>query len=110
MNWKELTTLSELDELEALSNKKAVMFFKHSTRCSISSSALSRLERGWKETYEDQVEVVYLDLIRYRSISNELASRFGVVHQSPQMLVVKNGKCVYNASHMAVNWRGYFSE
>ena len=80
---------------------KLVAVFKHSTRCSISSAALNRMEQKW--TYDDQdVIAFYLDLISHREVSNEIAQRYQVYHESPQLLLIKDGKCVYDSSHMAI--------
>jgi bacillithiol system protein YtxJ len=102
MNWNELTEESQLDELKKLSNEQAVLIFKHSTRCSISASALDRMERKWEK--EVNIKPYYLDLIRYRPISNRIQDEFTVEHQSPQILLIKNGKCIYNASHIEINF------
>jgi bacillithiol system protein YtxJ len=66
--------------------------------------ALNRLENSWQFT-DDQIVPVYLDLIAYRSISNELADRLHVMHQSPQVLLVKDGHCTYHASHNQIDTR-----
>lgn len=96
MNWIPLTTEAQLDEIVQLSNTKPTLIFKHSTRCSISSTALSRLERAWDA---DESPAYYLDLITYRPISGAIAEKFAVEHQSPQVLVIKQGKCTYSATH-----------
>ena len=98
INWVRLTEISQINDLISSSVDKPVLFFKHSTRCSISAMALNRLENNW-DIPVDEIETVYLDLIRYRDLSNELASRFEVMHQSPQLILVKNGKAIYNSSH-----------
>ncbi len=96
MQWIPLNTESQLEELVSLSNSKPVVIFKHSTRCSISSTALSRLERAWNA---DETPAYYLDLIAYRPISAAIAEKFGIEHQSPQVLVIKEGVCIYSATH-----------
>lgn len=96
MNWIPLTTEAQLDEIVQLSNTKPTLIFKHSTRCSISSTALSRLERAWDA---EETPAYYLDLITYRPISATIAEKFVVEHQSPQVLVIKQGKCTYSATH-----------
>lgn len=96
MNWIPLTTEAQLDEIVQLSDTKPTLIFKHSTRCSISSTALSRLERAWDA---DESPAYYLDLITYRPISGAIAEKFAVEHQSPQVLVIKQGKCTYSATH-----------
>lgn len=103
MNWNKLETEEGLDQLIELSNQQAVMIFKHSTRCSISSMALSRLERSWTEENSAKVTPYYLDLIANRSVSNKIAETLHVMHESPQVIVLKGGRSVYNASHMSIN-------
>ena len=105
MNWHQLTTDTTLQELIKLSETKKVLIFKHSTRCSISAMALSRIERDWATGENASIEPYYLDLIKYRSLSNEIAQKFGVQHESPQILLIENGKCVYDASHNAISYR-----
>jgi len=92
MNWNYLNDISQLDKLKELSNTTPVLLFKHSTRCSISSMAKSRLERDWDENSE--IKPYYLDLIQFREISDEIAAKFNVVHQSPQALLIKNEECI----------------
>ena len=98
-NWTDLTTVAQLDEAVVLSNSKTVVLFKHSTRCSISASVLNKFE---KQISED-VQVFYLDLIAYREVSNAIAEKFAVEHQSPQALVLRNGKVIANDSHYGIN-------
>ena len=76
------------------------MVFKHSTRCSISIMVLNRFEREWNNT---SVNSYFLDLLNYRDVSNQIATIFEVEHQSPQVLLIKNGTCVYHASHNAID-------
>ena len=103
VNWIPLTDLSQLDEIVTLSNEKPVVIFKHSTRCSVSRFALKQFESEYDLT--DCVDAYFLDLLEYRVISNEIASRFGVYHQSPQLLLIKEGKSVYDVSHSDINAR-----
>ena len=99
MNWIPLNQEAQLDEIIVNSNTIPQVIFKHSTRCSISSMAKNRLDR--KEAPEG-IKFYYLDLIKYRSLSNKIAADFGVSHQSPQVLVINNGKCIYNESHSGI--------
>ena len=101
INWNELTDLIQLDEIIAISNEKPVAIFKHSTRCSISRMALKQFENEFNSS--DKVTPYFLDLIEYRAISNEIANRFGVTHQSPQLILIKEGKAVYNVSHSDID-------
>ncbi len=103
MNWKTLNSQAQLAEINELSKSKAVLILKHSTRCSISSAALSRLERNWKEENETVIEPFYLDLLAHRDISNAIASHYHVEHESPQALLIKEGKCVFSQTHMGIN-------
>lgn len=96
MNWTELTDEAQLDTIKQESNTQPVVIFKHSTRCSISSMAKMRLER---EKAPDAIKFYYLDLIRYRNISNKIAEVFSVHHESPQVLMIKDGECTYDESH-----------
>ncbi len=100
MNWEQLTDLQQLEQLKKASFEAPVLFFKHSTRCSISKMALSRFERELNNT---TVNFYFLDLLNYRNVSNQIAILFGVEHQSPQVLLIKNGACVYHASHNAID-------
>lgn len=101
MQWNNLETISQLDELVALSQDEAVVIFKHSTRCSISRMALKQFESEFD--FADRVQPYFLDLIAFREVSNEIAARFGVVHQSPQLILIKEGKAVYDVSHSDID-------
>jgi bacillithiol system protein YtxJ len=101
INWTSLTNLKQLDEIVLLSNKKPVAIFKHSTRCSISRFALKQFENEFDSA--DATDTYFLDLIEHRDVSNEIASRFQVVHQSPQLLLIKNGQSVYDVSHSDID-------
>lgn len=101
INWIPLTDLSQLNTIIELSNEKPIAIFKHSTRCSISRFALKQFENEF--ALESRVDAYFLDLIEYRDVSNEIASRFQVVHQSPQLLLIKNGKSVYDVSHSDID-------
>ncbi len=105
MKWNNITSIDQLDEIMNVSNNGKVMIFKHSTRCSISSSALNRMERNWSNDVDDlKTKPFYLDLIAYRNISNEIAQKWSIEHQSPQVLIIENGKCIYNESHMGIDY------
>tara|TARA_R110002012_G_scaffold322096_1_gene555361 strand:- start:49684 stop:50079 length:396 start_codon:yes stop_codon:yes gene_type:complete len=100
--WIALTSLDQLEELGKKSNGKPQFIFKHSTTCGISRMVMNT----FKQTYDiskDQADLYYLDLHSYREVSNEVARKFQVIHQSPQLLVIKNGTAVAHASHGAIN-------
>lgn len=106
MKWTALTNEAQLDAIDALSATRPVLIFKHSTRCSISSAALHRLESAWS-TDDDRLGALYhLDLIRFRGLSNAIADRYGVQHESPQALVIRDGRCVHHSSHFGITYAG----
>lgn len=105
MNWKNLTEVSTLDTIESNSFKQPILIYKHSTRCSVSSMVLNRLERSWNSDEMQHGGIYFLDLIAHRDISSAAAEKFGVWHESPQVLVISSGKCSYNASHMGISYR-----
>ena len=100
--WIALTTENQLREAINLSSEKPVLFFKHSTRCSISSMALSRFEENWKNETEI-CSIYFLDLIAFRSLSNLVAELTHVEHQSPQVIVLSNNEVIYSASHSEID-------
>lgn len=102
VGWRMLTDLGQLNELIELSHQQPVLIFKHSTRCSISRFALKNFENEYVFKAEE-LQPYFLDLLENRNISNEIAIRFGVQHQSPQILLIKDGKCVYHESHDGIN-------
>lgn len=100
MNWTPLTDEQQLETIKEESKSQPVVIFKHSTRCSISSMAKNRLDR---EDAPAGVRFYYLDLIAYRALSNKIAEVFQVHHESPQVLLIKNGECTYDESHNGIN-------
>ncbi|MCS6795954.1 MAG: bacillithiol system redox-active protein YtxJ [Raineya sp.] len=101
MNWIKLENLAQLAEIK---QKPLAIIFKHSTRCSISSAALDKLQRNWKQDEMQDVAVYFLDLLRFREISNQIAGEFGVEHQSPQVIVLQSGKVIYHNSHFGIDY------
>lgn len=99
MNWIPLTTEQQLAEIREASAEKPVVIFKHSTRCSISAVAKSRLERA---AAPEEISFYYLDLIKFRDISNRIAADFEIPHESPQVLLIRNGECIYDESHSGI--------
>jgi bacillithiol system protein YtxJ len=104
MNW---LVVSGEDQLKAILNSSfepevaCVIIFKHSPRCSISVVAKDRLERKWQ--LSDKIyPVYYIDVLSQRGLSQLVASEYDVVHESPQILLIRNGKCVYSASHTEI--------
>lgn len=100
MNWIMLTNEAQLQELVNRSYSTPQVIFKHSTRCGTSSMVLSRLERS---AVPQGMDFYFLDLLRHRDISNRIAEQFSVHHESPQVLLISNGECTYDESHMAIS-------
>jgi len=105
MFWNQLSTETQLADIIKTSAIQPVLLFKHSTRCSISSAALDRVERKWNDSVDTaKVQPWYLDLIAHRDISDKIASIFHVEHQSPQVLLIVDGKCVFTSTHYEINY------
>lgn len=105
MKWEEITSLEQLEKIKKSSENQPIIIYKHSTRCGISSMAIDRLERAWKDEEMQSVQTYFLNLISYREISQAIADTFGVRHESPQVLLIKDGKCTFHASHMAISYQ-----
>ena len=100
MHWNHLTDEEQLSHIIEKSKEKPQVIFKHSNRCSISSVALQRLQRA---NQSGEIDFYFLDLIRYRSVSNKISEVFKVHHESPQVLLIKNGKCIFHESHLSID-------
>ena len=99
MNWIALTSEDQLAQIRQRSTERPQVIFKHSVRCGISALAKSRLE---KSQPSGDIDFYYLDLINYRNLSRKVAEEFNVYHESPQVLIIKNGQCIYDESHMGI--------
>jgi bacillithiol system protein YtxJ len=102
--WKNIEYIQMLDELVSLTQENAVLIFKHSTRCSISMMALTRFESEWDQDIRN-CDLYFLDLIAHRDISNKIEEITGVVHQSPQVIVLRKGEVLYEESHNSISAR-----
>jgi bacillithiol system protein YtxJ len=100
MKWIALNSEAQLEEIKEQSHTRPVVIFKHSTRCSISSMAKSRLERA---EAPESIDFYYLDLLSYRPVSAKVAEVFSVHHESPQLLLIKNGECTYEETHNGIS-------
>ena len=100
MHWIHLTDEEQLKKIISNSQNKPQVIFKHSTRCSISSVALQRLQ---KVNQPSDIDFYFLDLIAYRGLSGKISEVFGVYHESPQVLVIKDGQCIYDESHLSIS-------
>lgn len=99
MNWTALTTIEGIDLIKNQSTTAPQVIFKHSTTCPISTTAKDRLERVEAPS---NIVFYYLDLLAYRDVSNKVAEVFNVRHESPQVLLIKDGVCIYDESHIAI--------
>ena len=100
MNWIPLTNEKQLDDIKEKSKQKHQLIFKHSTRCAVSSVAKSRLERSAAPV---NIDFYFLDLLKHKNISAKIAEDFSVYHESPQVLLIKNGECIYDESHSGIS-------
>lgn len=107
MNWIPLTSIEGFEQILEKSASKLQVIFKHSTRCSTSSVALSRFERA---ADNDQIDFYFLDLLAYRDVSNKIAEELSVYHESPQVLLIKNRECIYSESHLSINMEELMEE
>jgi bacillithiol system protein YtxJ len=100
MHWIHLTDEEQLKQIISKSQLRPQVIFKHSTRCSISAVALQRMQ---KVDQPSDIDFYFLDLLAHRGLSNKIAEIFKVHHESPQVLVVKDGDCVYEESHFGIS-------
>ena len=105
MKWTALQTLSQIDKIIEESTEQNILIFKHSTACSTSRMTLDRLERNWNEEEMVKLKPYYLDLLSFREISTAIALRFDVEHESPQVLIIKKGKSIYDQSHFGIDYK-----
>lgn len=103
--WKYIESEADLEKAIAESSERKVAIFKHSTRCHISKTVLRNFEREVQESPAD-VSYYFLDLLEYRPVSNKIEHDLDVVHQSPQLIVLKDGRAVNNMSHQGITLKG----
>ena len=101
INWLRLINIDQIKQIRSLSKSETVFIFKHSTRCGISKMVIKRFENMFDESMSN-VKVYYLDLLNYRDVSDKVGVTFNVIHQSPQLLIIKNEVSVFNASHQDI--------
>ena len=98
MSWIQLTRSDQLDDNDRTSYDRPVLIYKHSPRCSLSNIAFQRIEG-----LVNELPTYFLDLIKHRGLSDEIEKRYKVYHESPQLLLIRDGECVYEASHMDIH-------
>ena len=102
MHWHKIPEQA-FAEIVDLSRQTPVFLFKHSPRCSISTAAMARIERQWQSGREAPVPYL-VDVINERHLSNEIAGSLDIRHESPQALLLRNGRCIYHASHLDIRY------
>lgn len=102
--WINLTSVEQLDKVVKTTHEKPVLFFKHSTRCGVSSMALNAFQNHWTSN-DTLCDLYYIDLLQHRDVSNEIATLTGVQHQSPQVIVIKGDEIIYDESHSSIDAR-----
>ena len=100
--WTHLTSVEQLHEILNKAEENPILFFKHSTRCATSAMVLRSFESSW-ESENNLCELYFLDLLRHRDVSNEIASATGVIHQSPQVIVLRGNSVVYENAHSGID-------
>lgn len=100
--WHQLNDISDLDKLEKESEEHPVAIFKHSTRCGISKMVLKKFENEYRQQPKENVKLYFLDLLNHRNISNEIAARYNIIHESPQFIIMKNQEIVHHSSHQSI--------
>jgi len=101
VNWSLIKSETDIDELQKKSFAKPQVIFKHSTRCSISAMAKGRIDAI---DQSENIDFHYLDLIEYRALSNAIAERFHIAHESPQTILLHHGECILDQSHWDIRY------
>ncbi len=101
--WININSVEQLNSILRNVGDKPILLFKHSTRCSISSMALTGFERNWSGRVH--CELYFIDLLKHRDVSQETAILTGITHQSPQCIVIKGSEIVYEATHSGIDAR-----
>lgn len=99
-NWSEITSIDQISNIVADSHESPQLIYKHSTRCNLSSTIYDHL-RNW-DLKKKVVAIHYLDLIAYRQVSDYIEKQFGILHESPQVIILHNGKPVYDEDHYRI--------
>jgi bacillithiol system protein YtxJ len=100
MDWINLNSFQQLQEIKDAEGYSVI--FKHSTRCSVSMMAKKRFELDGN-LIPESTPLYFLDLLAYREISNAIVSLFHVHHESPQLLLIKDGECIFETSHGSIS-------
>jgi bacillithiol system protein YtxJ len=90
-----ITDTKAFEEMADRSKERPVVIFKHSLTCAISAGAYDQMA-------EFEGEVALIEVQRAPELSTEIENRLGVEHESPQVIVLRNGQVVWNASHFKI--------
>ena len=101
VEWNHISDEDQIQEIVNDQSGESHLIFKHSTRCGISSMAKSQFERQWNS--DSKTKLWYLDLLSFRPISDNIAELTRVQHQSPQVIVIRNGEVIYSESHHSID-------
>ena len=101
INWNPISSEADLEAIKSLSESTPCAIFKHSTRCGISAMVKYNLESSW-DIPEEDISLYYLDLLAHRDLSDKIAADYNILHQSPQLLMIKDQQCIFAASHHAI--------
>lgn len=104
IKWVQLNSNEQLEDLIRKSTEKSQLIFKYSSRCGLSRTMLNRLENDWQPNEITNIDPIFLDILNAREISDNVEKKFGVRHESPQILVIKNGECIYDNSHIQIDY------
>lgn len=100
--WVKTDNSLDIDQLMEESKKTPILLFKHSTTCGISAASKAGLEENY-EKYLNNTYFYYIDLLKYRKLSDKVAEELGVLHQSPQIILLMNGEVKFHTSHQGIN-------
>jgi len=104
MEWIKLTDENQINDIKEFSKTGVAIVYKHSYKCATCTMALSRMEKSWNKDEMHNARPFFVNVIDARPLSNKIAEVFGVRHESPQILIIKNEKCVYSASHLGISY------
>jgi bacillithiol system protein YtxJ len=103
LSWTNIISIDDLETIQMNSFRQPCLIYKHSSRCSISDIAFRRLQ-VYPESHSLNLALYFLDIIRFRSLSEAISTNYHVYHESPQVLVIFKGECIYDSSHLDIQW------
>ena len=100
ISWIDITDISQIDEIS--NSEEVVLIFKHSTICRKSRKVLKKFQKKFSE-YNIDLKMYCLDLRKYEELSCELGVRFNVIHESPQVIIIRDGRAIVHKSQESIN-------